>query len=232
MLHKCNSAIRAYKLFINRLGNIKDMMKKKMDNAQESTKNKKKSTNKHFNYKLRPEWLKKLKSKDLKKISDIYLYFVVYTPIQEASMHSVTLDKYNWDLESIKDENSDFVNGIKKIMVSNIDYFKSFSCYDDFDNYIKNNNINVDNLKQIRNEVCLFIKNNKDYSVIFDHIRNSFAHGRFSIIGEYIIMEDLNKGYNQESFKNNLEMVAINAFIIIKIENMRKLITFIKNGLQ
>ena len=45
-------------------------------------------------------------------------------------------------------------------------------------------------------------------------------------------MEDLNKGYNQEAFKNNLEMVTINAFIIIKIENMRKLITFIKNGLQ
>lgn len=96
--------------------------------------------------------------------------------------------------------------------------------------YLKNNNINEEKVNENKKELFLFLSYGnwkgiqEKYMSFLKHIRNSLAHGRFAISNNYLILEDVST-----KNKSNIEdKVIINALIVIKIEKLRRIISFIK----
>lgn len=193
------------------------------------TKEEKESIKGSSNWK--PSWLNSLTDKKMKSISDIFLFFVIETPIVNESYRSIDFKDYGWDVDNMWNENSMFLNGINDILFDDQKkkFSMKYSCNDIYD-YLEKNNINEDKINENKRELFLFLKYDtwkgvqEKYMSFFKHIRNSFAHGRFAISDNYLILEDV-------STKNKVDekdKVVINALIVIKIEKLRRIISFIK----
>lgn len=175
----------------------------------------------------KPSWLNTLTDKKLKNISDLLLFFVIETPIVNESYRGKNFTEYGWDADSIWNDDSEFLTGLNNILFDgeHIKFSMKYSTNDIYE-YLDSNNINEDKINENKKEIFLFLRYGhwkglqEKYMSFFKHIRNAFAHGRFAISNDYIILEDVSKQIENK--------VIINALIVIKIEKLRRIITFIK----
>lgn len=184
---------------------------------------KEESNEQYLIYDWQPRWLKPISFHDFKKIEDIIYFFMLITSNDKGNYQARKLKYFDWNDGDLWKENSYIANELKQIFENDDTYFKCFHKYKTFNEYLSKIGIEEKDIDKERKEVCFLVSNSK-FKGFFQHIRNSFAHGRFALSGEYLIMEDVE---GKKYARYEIKKVSINALVVIKIENIRKLINTI-----
>ena len=172
----------------------------------------------------KPAWIKPLSSKQFQELADIYMFFVLNTPIVEESSQSKAISSYGWNEQYLWTDKYYFIEKINHILFDDKQSFSIVKTFDELDEKLLANDIDKNKLHLYQEELFLFKNCDKrsgiedNYYSFFYHIRNAFAHGIFSVNDHFIIIEDRSKNYNRT-----------NCVIIIKIKKLREVINFIVN---
>jgi len=145
---------------------------------------------------MNPGWIHKKKPKRYldENFTRIIVFFVINTPCMESSSSGINIKEYGWDKNTWRNstlKNKLFdVAGLKRdetfVVAKRVDLMKN-ACEK---GKVKKNFHKARSIEK----VVIYKSRSNEFLSICNHIRNSFAHGRFSIYeenGEEIfVMED------------------------------------------
>lgn len=177
-------------------------------------------------YDWQPKWLKTISFSEFKKIEDIFWLFLLVAPSDKECYQAKRLKYFDWNDKKLWSENNYIYEELTRIFTIDDNCLGEFKTYKELNEELAKKNIDEKNIDKEKREICFFIYKSKKATTLdfFRHVRNSFAHGRFALNDEYLIMEDVDINKNAD-YKN--KKVSINALIVIKIENMKKIVKII-----
>lgn len=178
---------------------------------------------------LRAGWVKGLEEKFQENFQKIVVFYLLETPCEEISYQSKPLKKYGWK----KDVWSNKKGGLKEKMmnVSDLEFNSNLfrvNRLNDMSRILSKAKMNDSFQKNRETEkivVYLSSRYKSTFMSVFFHIRNSIAHGRFSIYEkEGMVVYVFESGVKYE------DKLSVRARIILKETTLLDWIDIIKQG--
>ncbi len=170
----------------------------------------------------KPGWIKK--DGVANAYSDLFDFFVTNTLIENLSDKGKPLSEYGWPKGAwkklnLKEKLLAETPSIKK------ELFISVTKCSDLKRKFLSNKLGKGFHKDISFERVVFYNAmGNAFLSLFFHLRNSFAHGRYQIIGDCFVFE------GAKTIHGNRNDVAIRARGVLKIETLRLWIKYITSG--
>lgn len=185
---------------------------------------------------LNPGWIGKYPKgyADKAEFCKIIQFYVLRTPCTGVSYQGVEISKYGWNKKTVWQNDNVLKNTLMNI--ADMRRGKNFILSKKIESIVQDLNkadLNSKFQERRENQKFVFYKDYKypnEFMSLFYHIRNSLAHGRFSIylskMGETMyVLESGNKSANKRD-----TVLNIRARIIVKESTLLKWISIIEKG--
>ena len=179
---------------------------------------------------MKPLWATQTKNLDVgdEVLFKLLKYFLVLTPAESRSARTCSLDDY-YHFGANPFGNQSFRKEIDRILEYKIEPCPLSA----FSNAIKKNGLEGDFYTNPPKPVVVFVASKSEYKLLFDHIRNSLAHGRFSIVTnsegvQFVVMEN-GRSTTVEIEKEKVRQFRVNARIVLKVDSMLNLVSYLES---